>query len=640
YVQSQTDRLGRLLALQEAEASKTRSILESIADGVVFSDADGQIVLTNVATEEILGTPAAQMQGRDVRDLVLLAEPEDRPVWLAVLDTLMASRNRGAVETAAERLTLRIANRVANVHLSPVVTGTNQVGEVLFLGVVMVFRDVTRETEADRLKNEFVATVSHELRTPLTSIRGYVDLILDGDVGDVSDDVSEYLQVVKSNSNRLTALINNLLDISRIEEGRTRFDLATVDVAALAQDAAERFRAEAEEKNLMLRVSVPVEPLIVQADTTKLVQVLDHLISNAVKYTPPAGEVTVTVQAHGNRVQLDVTDTGIGIAPQDQDKLFTRFFRAEHPDVEFAGGTGLGLSIAKAVVEAHGGKIWAASPGSGQGSTFSFTIPLTAEAQSQALADGDIGPAAAAPPPDRRRLLVVDDDRDIIRLLYNRLQRDGYLVDTATSGPEALRRVAESAPDLVLLDILMPEMDGGTVLERLKADPSTANIPVVVLSIVDDQRRFLMLGATEYLTKPFDEGQLEKVISEVLGQAGRVLIADDDPDIVMLLQRVLQRRGFETLVAGDGEAALAQAHGEPPPDLILLDLRMPQLDGYQVLERLRENPATHAIPVMIITGAAPDLAEKRQRSLALGASQLVLKPIDIETLVSEIRRLV
>jgi len=639
YVQIQSERLGRLLATQEAEASKTRAVLESIADAVIFSDAEGHIVLANAAAENILGILADQVRGRDIRDLVQLAAPEDRPAWQATMDSLMAGRSLRSESAPTARLTLQIGNRVANVHLSPVVT---QKEESLFLGVVMVFRDVTRETEVDRMKTEFVSTVSHELRTPLTSIHGYVDLILDGDAGPVTDELREYLDIVKDNSNRLTALINDLLDISRIEAGRIRFNLIPLAAPSVVEEVLARVRPLAEERNLSLQVHAPADLPHIRADPEALSQVLDNLLSNAIKYTPAGGvTVSLSVRAQDDALQFDVIDTGIGISSADREKVFTRFFRADHPVVRFAGGTGLGLSIAKAIVEAHGGEIWTTSPApNGQGSVFSFTIPLAAETRPWTAATMPKAPRALDLADERRRLLVVDDDRDIIRLLYHRLRRDGYVVDTAVSGPEALARIAETPPDLIVLDILMPEMDGYKVLKELKTDPTTTNIPVILLSILDEHEQGLALGATEYLTKPFDEQRLEEVIAEVLGRSGRVLIADDDPDIVMLLQRALQRRGFETVIAADGQAALAQARTEPAPNLILLDLQMPQVDGYQVLEQLRSSAATRSIPVVVITAATPDQEAKRQWTMALGATRFIAKPFDVESLATEIKQLV
>jgi PAS domain S-box-containing protein len=639
YVQSQADRLGGLLEIQEKDASKTRAILESIADGVVFSDDKGHIVLTNAAATKILGVQAEQMHDRDIRDLVQLMDPEDQPTLQAALDGLMAGRDLDLRSVQTVRLTLQIGVLVANVHLSPVVA---QMGG--FLGVVMVFRDVTRETEVDRMKSEFISTVSHELRTPLTSIRGYVDLVLDGDAGEVTDETREYLEVVKGNSDRLTALINDLLDVSKIETGgRARYNLVPVAASPLAEQAVAQIHPRIEEKGLILQTHMPTDLPHIQADPEALSQVLDKLLSNAMKYTPSGGQITVTlsVREQDAVMQFDIEDTGIGISEDDVEKLFTRFFRAEHPDVEFAGGTGLGLSIAKSIVEGHGGEIWVTSPApSGCGSVFSFTIPLATEVTPWIPATLPGLPRVQDTAGEPRRLLVVDDDRDVVRLLHHRLERDGYLVDTAVSGPEALARIAEVPPDLILLDVLMPEMDGYKVLEELKANPTTMDIPVVIISILQERERGQALGAIEYLTKPFNEQHLGKIIAEVLGCTGLVLIADDDPDIVSLLQRTLQRRGFATRIATDGLAALIQAQAEPLPDLILLDLRMPKLDGYQVLEQLRSDAATHSIPVVIITAATADQETKHRRTMELGATRFISKPIDLESLVVEVRQLV
>ncbi len=626
-IQEQADRLGDMLRMQQTEASKTRAILEGIADGVVVTDTDGRIILFNDAAERILGVPRNVVMNENVHALpaTLSAGAEMAARGLAAVSRWVgvATRQRPQME---ERFA--VGNKVASVRVAPVMMGDE------LLGTVALFRDISKEVEAERVKNEFISTVSHELRTPMTSIKGYTDLLFMQAAGPITDAQRKFLTVIKSNADRLATLVNDLLDISRIETGRIRLDRQPTDAAKVIQDVVTALSKQADEKQLTVttRIKSPLPP--VYADRDRLTQILTNLVDNACRYTPAGGKITVSARRVSDKVQIDVTDTGIGISPEDQKKVFDRFYRADHPVVQETGGTGLGLAIVKSFVEMHGGTIWLKSE-LGKGSTFSFTMPIAVF--DQPLPPREEVTEEAEPIGAGKRILVVEDEPDIANLVAHHLREEGYEVSTCGRGDEVMDIALREKPHLITLDIRLPGKDGFEVLGELKAHPETSEIPVVILSIVPDPDRAYRLGAVDYLGKPVDEKRLVNTIHSILFAHDLVLICDDNEDTQKLLREVLERNGFVARTVSDGRQVLAVAEKERP-GLILLDLKMPGLDGYSVLEQLKQNPNTADIPVIVMTASIADDKVKRDRALALGAAKFMTKPFSIPDLVEEVRK--
>jgi GAF domain-containing protein/CheY-like chemotaxis protein len=617
YINDQALRLAEMLTYQQEEASKVRAILQSVADGVIVVDREDHIILSNPAAQQILGMAREDLEGRTTQELPGL---------------FMA----GGI-FAQEHLRFELVDHYVNVHSASVITDTGET-----LGTVFVLRDITREVEADRSKSEFISTVSHELRTPLTSIKGYVDLILLGSVGDVSPMQRSFLEVVRSNSNRLVDLINDILDISRVETGRIVLNREPLSIFDLVEEVVESARTEIERKQLRLEVEVPPDLPAVSADRKRIVQVLANLVSNAYKYTREGGRLAIAASSTDGFLQVSVTDSGVGISKEDQKKLFTRFFRADNPMRDEVGGTGLGLAISKSFIELHGGEMWVESE-LNAGSTFSFTLPLLEGAGQPVPARPDEVQLAAAGQPPRgasHHILVVDDEPHIGDLLRYQLEHAGYRVSVAHRGERALDIARREHPDLITLDILMAGMGGFEVLERLKADERTADIPVVIISIVAERENLMAMGAVDFLPKPLQEVELLATIRRVLGVGramARVLVADDDPDIVGWLRRVLEEQGCEVQEAGDGEAVLESVLASPP-DVILLDLRMPKLDGREVITRLKLRDDTRDIPIIVITASSVDKERDRVQILGLGAESFLTKPFTAAELVSEMEQ--
>jgi DNA-binding response OmpR family regulator/anti-sigma regulatory factor (Ser/Thr protein kinase) len=380
-------------------------------------------------------------------------------------------------------------------------------------------------------------------------------------------------------------------------------------------------------------------------------QILTNLVSNAYQYTPPGGSVTLSAHESGEFVQIDVADTGIGISPENQSKVFERFYRVDDPNVNEFPGTGLGLAIVKSLVEMHEGRIWLESE-EGRGTTFSVTLravketPLEETPPAQAPAAvteaKTVAEEHAALPEingNNRHVLVVEDDKDIAELIGRHLASHGYDVAIAGRAKDALEKARAHKPSLITLDIYLPDADGFELLQQLKNDPATDDIPVVIVSVMGDQQEGLRLGAVDYLTKPIDPLRLVAAVNRVLHGPGKVLVVDDDRDTRDLLQAALEQRGFTVVLTSSGKRALTLARQEYP-HLILLDLKLPGMDGYEVLQRLKGTPETADIPVVIITGSLTDDELKHQKLLSLGAARFMTKPFAVDELVYEIGVLV
>ncbi|RME06707.1 MAG: GAF domain-containing protein, partial [Anaerolineae bacterium] len=369
-IRQQSEELGEMLRQQQIETSRSRAILEAVADGVMVTDSRGRITLFNDSAGRIMRLQPEKVLGKSLADFRGLFGAATQ-AWL---DQIAAWSKRGpavgVADTFADRFTLD-DQRVVAVHLAPVFFNQE------FLGTVSIFRDITYEVEVDRLKSEFVATVSHELRTPMTSIKGYVEILLMGAAGKLTPQQEDFLKVVRENTERLNILVNDLLDVSRIEAGKVHLVMQSLRLQDIIPDEVAEFeRLAGEEKELHFVVDVPAELPPVRGDDARVRQVIANLVSNAYHYTPSGGHVWVRARALEDEVQVDVQDDGIGIPPEDQERIFERFYRGEDPLVMATAGTGLGLSIVQQLIEMHGGRIWVQSTGvPGEGSTFSFTLP-------------------------------------------------------------------------------------------------------------------------------------------------------------------------------------------------------------------------------------------------------------------------
>ena len=498
--------------------------------------------------------------------------------------------------------------------------------------------------EANQSKSQFLANMSHELRTPLNAIIGYSEM-LEEELSEVND--TKYVDdILKINSagKHLLSLINDILDLSKVEAGKMNVFLETTEIVAICEYTVATIRPLAERNNNRLVLDCPTDIGEMYSDVTKIRQVLFNLLSNACKFTQH-GEVTLAVRREegpeGDWITFSVSDTGIGMSEDQMQNLFEAFSQADATISRDYGGTGLGLAICKRFTELMGGHLTAKSK-PGKGSIFRLQLP--AEAKNHASTNLPIVSSVSTLEKyamdavsarqggerdhDRRerlsRVLVIDDDETVHDMLYRLLSREGFLVEIADNGESGVNKALELKPDVIVLDVLMPGMDGWDVLTRLKGNPETASIPVVMLTMGDDRSKGYTLGVTDYIYKPVDREKLVAAITRCVryGDTAPILIVDDDASQRDLLKRTLEKDGWETIRAHNGRAALEAVRARTP-SIIILDLMMPEMDGFEFLHTLRKNPETREIPVIVLT--AMDLSNADQMMLASNAIEVLKK---------------
>jgi CheY-like chemotaxis protein/two-component sensor histidine kinase len=470
--------------------------------------------------------------------------------------------------------------------------------------------------------------MSHELRTPLNAIIGITEMLREDAEDEGQDELIEPLGRIHRAGNHLLHLINEILDLSKIEAGKLELHLEEVGLAALSQDVAATAQPLAAKNGNRLIVDCPGDIGSIRSDVTRLRQIVLNLLSNACKFTE-GGEVRLGIGRESDRITITVADTGIGMTAEQLGRLFQEFNQADSSTTRRYGGTGLGLAISRRLARLMGGDITVEST-PGEGSTFTVWLPATPVAQ--AVTGQPTGPRAQAPvaaalptPPDGEatKVLVIDDEETVRDLMRRFLVREGFDVVTARDGAEGLALARQLHPAMITLDVMMPGLDGWDVLQALKRDPALARIPVVMLTIVDEKNRGYALGAADYLIKPIQRDQLRALLARYCGggPGKHVLIVDDEPEARRWLARALTAEGWQPHEAEHGRAALAQVR-ERRPDLILLDLLMPEMDGFEFLARLHADPGPR-IPVVVVTAA--DLSEDDRRRLSGAVEKVLLK---------------
>lgn len=489
------------------------------------------------------------------------------------------------------------------------------------------------ETTA-RLKSEFLANFSHEIRTPLNGILGYCDLLLREEGSRLTPHGRRDLGVVKANAKTLLALINDILDLSKIESGHVEVVQEDVDLAALVDECSATVRELLKGKDVTMVVSVQPGVSRIRSDSLKLRQVLLNLLSNAAKFTT-MGEIIVDARAEGDRLAIDVEDTGAGIPAEQVPYIFDKFRQVDGSTTRKVSGTGLGLAIVRELVRVLGGTVEVTSD-LGRGSRFSVRLPIK-------MAEGDsdvevsVRPDAPESPAPGGTVLIVDDDIVTATVLRHALEAEGFAVREARDGVDALEIAIDEQPSAIVLDLRLPRLDGWGVLAKLKSTPQLASTPVVIISIEEERARGFALGASDYLVKPFAPEQLVRSVSRfVTPSAGEVLVVDDDGQTRELVSRCLQNAGFSTGEAANGREALLRLRVTRPA-LLILDLVMPGLDGFEVLRSMRENGSQ--TPVIIFTGV--DLSQQETRTLREGMAQIVQKDgHSMNAVVEEAKRMI
>jgi signal transduction histidine kinase/CheY-like chemotaxis protein/nitrate/nitrite-specific signal transduction histidine kinase len=502
---------------------------------------------------------------------------------------------------------------------------------VLAIQNARLFREIEdqrRQLElASQHKSQFLANMSHELRTPMNAIIGVGEMLLeDAHALDRADEVEPLERVLRA-ARHLLALINDILDLSKIEAGKMELHLESFAVAALVEDVAGTVRPLAAANGNQLRVECDADLGTMRADVTRVRQALLNLASNAVKFTAQ-GEVTLAAARvagdHGDAIVLRVSDTGIGMTPEQIARLFQDFTQADASTTRKYGGTGLGLAISRRFCRMMGGDITVESE-PGRGSTFTIRLPAVPGTVGPVRDPQEPAPVSRPRPAgdEGNSVLVIDDDPTVLELMTRYLEREGFTVLTAGNGIDGLARAREIHPAAITLDVMMPDLDGWTVLAALKGDPALADIPVILVTIVDEKQRGYALGVTEYMVKPIDRERLTALLREVCaGAPGQLLLVEDDEDTRSVLRHALEGDGWKITEAGNGRAALASL-AQARADAIVLDLMMPEMDGFEFLAELRRHPEWRAIPVLVVT--ALDLSEDDRRRLNGAVERVIQK---------------
>ena len=484
---------------------------------------------------------------------------------------------------------------------------------------------VTAE-KTNRAKSEFLANMSHELRTPLNAVIGFSELLEDQSYGGMNTDQLTYVSQIHGAGEHLLQLINDILDLAKVESGRLELQISSIDLAVQLPNSLSMIKEKAHKHGIKLdlRISDELQEIRVPADEVKFKQIMFNLLSNAVKFTPDGGSVTVEARLESGYVVVSVSDTGIGIRSEDREKIFGAFEQVDSSHARRQQGTGLGLALTRRLAELHGGRILVESPGLGKGSTFEVVLPLDISAhppirppESVSLAP-DVHDAVQhylTLDDDRPLVLVVDDDPGVGQLITRYLTSAGYRAVQAFNGEQAVEAAARLSPIAITLDVMMPGKGGLDVLIELKSAPETKDIPVVMVTVTDDREIALALGAVDFLVKPVDSERLieamDSAIASRWNNAGKILVIDAEPQQVDLLCRMLHSRGLNLLRAYGGKEGLKVALTEKP-DLIILDLLMPDMNGFEVVEELRKHPETSQTPVFVHTAADLTTVDKER----------------------------
>lgn len=503
------------------------------------------------------------------------------------------------------------------------------------VGVVITFSDITERKAIERMKDEFISVVSHELRTPLTAIRGSLGLVASGLLKTQPDKAQRMLEIAAANTDRLTRLINDILDIERIESGKIQMEKAACEVSEVIAHTIEALRVMTQNAHVTLAVS-PITAKV-WADRDRIIQVLTNLISNALKFSPPNTTIEISAkivseaslpikqQERLNNQQplllVKIKDQGRGIPTDKLESIFGRFQQVNASDSRDQGGTGLGLAICRSIIQQHNGRIWAESQ-LGKYSTFYFTLPLLKET------NPTIKPqtiSASHPFPASPVVLLCDDDTSIHEAIQVSLQQRGYRVVAVASGEEAIAQASLLQPSVILLDLLMPEMDGWATMAVLKEQPRTKNIPIIIFSALVSESKSAHPDVANWLPKPLIEQSLFETIEQSLKQntkLTRVLVVEDDPDLARVLTTMFEYHGIEVYHAATGQEAIRLSQ-QVHPHLLLLDVGLPDGDGFTVVEWLRLHDGLREIPLMVYS--AKELSKSERDRLVLGPTQFFTK---------------
>ena len=514
---------------------------------------------------------------------------------------------------------------------------------------------LVQRSELDQIKDEFISTVSHELRTPLTSIRGALGLLSAGLMGAVDAKAQNLLRIAVTNTDRLIRLINDILDLERMESGRAPLHMRRCSFRDLIQQAMETMNpmADANQVKLKFVLAAPQEAIYFDGDSDRILQVLTNLLSNAVKFSPLESTVEVLLDADAESVLLRVSDQGRGIPIDKLDSIFDRFQQVEASDARQKGGTGLGLTICRSIIQQHNGSIWAESNTQhlrGPGASLYVSIPRVTRTQDSGSFNIADRISARLSPSGHATVIVCDDDAGIRTVVGENLRQHGYTILEAATGQRAIELALGNSVEAILLDLYMPGMTGWQTLQRLKNSPETAAIPVVILSVLSPSdvsgkdfpinNRSITESAQGWVQKPFNEHLLLSELARVLHSGdgpARILLVEDDQDLASVVIAGFEEAHVSVDHASTRQSAIEQCR-RSPPDLLILDLTLPDGDGFSLVDWLRQQPDLRSLPLVVYSGR--EVSENEMTKLRLGPTQFLTKakvqPHEVEELVLNI----
>lgn len=671
FIQDITERKRSQKFLQEGE-SRLNGIIESAMDAIISVDSEQRIVLFNSAAEKMFGCPATEVLGHSLDRFI--PKPYRREHW----HHMQVFGRTGVTNRTMGKLGV-IYGQKANGEVFPIEASISQIqidGKNLY---TVILRDITERKRAEdnlrsrneeirklnaelerrvfertadlshanaeleqaaRSKNEFLASMSHELRTPLNAIITLAESLEEGTYDPLNERQLKPLRTIAESGYHLLNLINDILDLSKIEAGKMDLQMDLVEVDPLLQASLRLIKQQAQKKNLKILLETDQSVQYLYADPRTLKQMIVNLLGNAVKFTPESGRIGLEVNGDAvhNVVHFVVWDTGIGIAPEHTGLLFKPFMQVESGLARQYDGSGLGLSLVYRMAELHGGSVSVESV-PGEGSRFTISLPWISSVQPQISS-----PQLQASLPEVHRALIIEDSPTAADQLTRSLSELGAEVSVHPAGEAAIDKAIQYSPDVIIMDIQLPLLSGWEVLESLKTDKRTKSIPVIVVTVVDEPTRGLALGADDYLVKPITRSRLHEALRKVLtlntiapetlpSDPPVVIIAEDNPANQITYSDFLTYKGYHVVLTQNGIEAIERSR-EVNPDLILMDIQMPGVDGLEAIRRLRADPDLQNIPVIALTALA--MPGDRERCLKAGADDYLSKPVSLRHLAQTI----
>lgn len=607
--------------MQLVDKEYVDSIISSMIDTLFVIDPKGIIKTVNAAAQKYLGYTEQELVGSSLEKVFT-----EEQFLMANEILIRQLQLEGSVKECELQFLTKSGETIPMICSGSLML--NQKDQVE--GIVCIAKDIRERKkaeeelrvakgeaeEANRIKSQFLASMSHELRTPLNAIIGYSEMLQEDAKDSGQDAFVPDLHKIHTAGKHLLALINDILDLSKIEAGKMELFFETVKLQDLLEEVTTMIRPLVAKKGNKLELHRPNELGIIRTDVLRLRQILFNLFSNASKFTENG---VISLHVYFDRdvdpdwVYFKVADTGIGMTPEQMSRLFQAFMQADTSTTKKFGGTGLGLAISRRLTQMMGGDINVESE-IGKGTAFTVKAPLR-----------EVAPEASVEPPavpelievaqnGKPRILVIDDEEEARDLIQRLMDKEGFLVIQASSGADGLRLAREIRPNVITLDVMMPDMDGWSVLSGLKGDPELKNIPVIMISVLDEKNLSNSLGANEYLTKPVDRDKLAGIIAKYrpANETGKVLLVDDDQSLRSFLHNVLEKEGWNVTEAENGRVALTTIQGNYKPQVILLDLMMPELGGFGFLSEFRKMPESQTTPVIVLTSADLTADERMQ----------------------------